>query len=105
MMLWTLAVPKQFENKGEIQVESEFQMKAAPSHDEISQRAFDICQARGGLPGREEEDWFQAEQELASWDDETPGSPPVRIRNGEDLEATDFSWALSVPPPRRPRDF
>lgn len=36
----------------------------APHHDEISRRAFEIFLERGGLPGRELEDWFQAESEV-----------------------------------------
>ena len=36
----------------------------APNHDEIRRRAFEIYLERGGLPGRELEDWLQAENEL-----------------------------------------
>jgi DUF2934 family protein len=35
-----------------------------PTHDEIAQRAFEIYLARGGGPGKEDEDWQQAEREL-----------------------------------------
>ena len=38
----------------------------APNHDEISRRAFEIFLERGGLPGRELEDWLQAENEFES---------------------------------------
>ena len=34
--------------------------------DDIRRRAYEIYQERGGLPGRELEDWFQAESELSS---------------------------------------
>ncbi len=37
---------------------------APPTHDEIAQRAYEIYLARGGGPGREDEDWQQAEREL-----------------------------------------
>jgi hypothetical protein len=37
---------------------------AAPTYDEIAQRAYEIYLARGGGPGREDEDWRQAEREL-----------------------------------------
>jgi len=37
---------------------------AAPMLEEIRQRAQEIFMARGGAPGRELDDWLQAEQEL-----------------------------------------
>ncbi len=37
---------------------------ASPSYEEIAQRAYEIYLARGGGPGREDEDWQQAEREL-----------------------------------------
>ena len=37
---------------------------ASPTYDEIAQRAYEIYLARGGGPGREDEDWQQAEREL-----------------------------------------
>jgi hypothetical protein len=36
----------------------------SPSHEEIARRAHEIFLARGGKPGREEDDWLQAEREL-----------------------------------------
>ncbi len=38
----------------------------APNHDEIRRRAYEIYLERGGLPGRELEDWLQAESEFES---------------------------------------
>lgn len=38
--------------------------KAGPTLEEISRRAYEIYQARGGEHGRHEEDWQQAEREL-----------------------------------------
>jgi hypothetical protein len=38
--------------------------KPAPTHDEIRSRAYEIYRERGSLPGREVEDWLQAEREL-----------------------------------------
>lgn len=35
-----------------------------PTEDEIRRRAYEIYQSRGGEPGRESEDWAQAEREL-----------------------------------------
>jgi hypothetical protein len=35
-----------------------------PTHEQIARRAYEIFLARGGAPGRHEEDWFQAEREL-----------------------------------------
>lgn len=36
----------------------------APSREEIAKRAYEIYVARGQTPGRELEDWIQAEREL-----------------------------------------
>jgi hypothetical protein len=38
----------------------------ALSPDDIRRRAYEIYQERGGLTGRELEDWLQAEKELKS---------------------------------------
>lgn len=38
--------------------------KAAPTHDEIAKRSYEIYLARGGEAGHEAEDWLQAETEL-----------------------------------------
>ena len=38
--------------------------KAAPSHDEIVLRAYEIWLSTGKESGRDQEHWFQAEQEL-----------------------------------------
>jgi len=38
----------------------------APNHEEIRRRAYEIYLERGGLPGRELEDWLQAESEFES---------------------------------------
>jgi hypothetical protein len=35
-----------------------------PSHQQIAARAFELYQARGEVPGHEEEDWLRAEREL-----------------------------------------
>ena len=37
-----------------------------PSHDEIAQRAFELYQKRGCLPGHESEDWLEAEKQLSA---------------------------------------
>ncbi len=36
------------------------------SHDEIARRAYEVYLARGEAPGRDLEDWLQAERELRS---------------------------------------
>lgn len=44
-----------------------------PSPEEIGKRAYEIFLARGGAPGREEEDWLQAERELLrEWEKSDP---------------------------------
>lgn len=39
---------------------------STPNHDEVKRRAYEIYLERGGLPGHELEDWFQAEREIES---------------------------------------
>ncbi len=36
----------------------------APSHDEIASRAYEIYLSRGASPGRDLDDWLEAEREL-----------------------------------------
>jgi hypothetical protein len=36
----------------------------APTHEQIAERAYEIWQQRGALHGGHEADWYQAEQEL-----------------------------------------
>jgi hypothetical protein len=38
----------------------------APNHDDIRCRAYEIYLERGSAPGRELEDWLQAESEIGS---------------------------------------
>lgn len=40
------------------------ELAPAPSLEEVTRRAYEIYLARGGEPGREQEDWLQAEREL-----------------------------------------
>ena len=54
-----------------------------PSTDEIAGRAFELFQRRGGEPGHDLEDWFEAERELRRMsareaDDQAPGFRPDR---------------------------
>lgn len=35
-----------------------------PRHDEIARRAYEVYLARGAAPGRDLEDWLQAERDL-----------------------------------------
>lgn len=37
-----------------------------PSPEQIARRAYELYQQRGQMPGREREDWLQAERELRS---------------------------------------
>jgi hypothetical protein len=41
-------------------------VKAAPCHEEIVVRAYEIWLATGQQPGRDQEHWFRAERELRS---------------------------------------
>ena len=38
----------------------------AANYDEVSRRAYELYLERGGLPGKELEDWLQAEHEIES---------------------------------------
>jgi hypothetical protein len=40
--------------------------KLAPTHDQISLRAYELYLARGSQPGHESEDWLAAETELSN---------------------------------------
>jgi hypothetical protein len=40
--------------------------KAAPTHDEIAKRAYELYLARGSEHGHDEQDWAQAESELGA---------------------------------------
>ena len=40
--------------------------KAAPSHEEISRRAYEIFLERNGAPGNPHSDWLRAEAELSA---------------------------------------
>ena len=37
---------------------------AAPSREEVAQRAYDLYRARGGEDGHDMDDWLEAEREL-----------------------------------------
>ena len=39
--------------------------KAAPTHEEIAKRSYEIYLARGAAEGSAEQDWLQAERELS----------------------------------------
>jgi hypothetical protein len=40
------------------------QAARTPGHDEIAMRAFEIYLSRGGWPGRDVDDWLEAERQL-----------------------------------------
>ncbi len=42
-------------------------LDALSLHDQIETRAYHIYVARGGEPGRDLEDWLQAEREIMGW--------------------------------------
>jgi Protein of unknown function (DUF2934) len=43
----------------------ELQLAATPNVEEIRQRAYEIHLERGGVHGRDQDDWLQAERDLA----------------------------------------
>lgn len=38
---------------------------SVPSHDEISERAYQLYESRGREPGQHEQDWLRAEQQIS----------------------------------------
>ena len=58
----------------------------------IAQRAYELFQLRGGVPGREFEDWLEAEREVLSAHspaaEETPAPKPARKRAAKTDGAT-----------------
>ena len=46
----------------------------------IAQRAYELFQLRGGVPGREFEDWLEAEREVLSALPPAPAAKPARKR-------------------------
>ena len=51
-------------NEGTTQAEDALITSAERDEDSIRCRAYEICLERGGEPGRELDDWLQAEREL-----------------------------------------
>lgn len=70
----TPAPAPQVERKSESAgVETILRLKSQhPIREQIQQRAYEIHQARGGEPGRELDDWLQAERELIGQSGEPP---------------------------------
>ena len=58
--------PEVCSNPGQSQVVDACQ-DHAPSHEDIRYRAYQIYLERGSLPGKELDDWAQAELELQCW--------------------------------------
>jgi len=62
----TLSVGVEDEKHGEIEPEQrQPQLARTPSVEEIRQRAYEIHLERGGVHGWDQDDWLQAEQEIA----------------------------------------
>jgi Protein of unknown function (DUF2934) len=40
--------------------------RPAPSHEQISQRAYEIYQSGGYTNGRDQQDWYKAEREMCA---------------------------------------
>jgi hypothetical protein len=63
-----------------------------PSPEAIARRAYELFEARGGVPGHELEDWLRAEAELAQRAQGAPATaaaarPPAAAVDGDDAEA------------------
>jgi hypothetical protein len=59
-----------------------------PGQDEIARRAYELYLQRGSVPGRETDDWLQAEAELAGEtggenESERPREAPARRTSSE----------------------
>jgi hypothetical protein len=53
-----------------------------PSEDQIRTRAYEIYLERGGQPGHDRDDWFQAEFELTHLPFHVPNLLPLTTRRG-----------------------
>lgn len=74
-------------------------LKRKPQHpagEQIRQRAHQISQTRGGAPGRELDDWLQAERELKQ-----ELSPQLQGAGGSDVQKAPGAEALQ---PGMPQD-
>jgi len=49
-------------------------VNARPSHDEIAALAYSIFEKNGRIPGRDKENWLQAEKQLLATRQSTEGS-------------------------------
>ncbi|HUI07663.1 MAG TPA: DUF2934 domain-containing protein [Verrucomicrobiae bacterium] len=53
-----------------------------PREDEVRARAYEIYLERGGQPGRDLDDWLQAEFELIHLPFHVPELEPIKARSG-----------------------
>lgn len=51
----------------------------SPTSEQIQKRAYEIHLARGGVPGRELDDWLQAERELKAEVSQLPEEDPAGL--------------------------
>lgn len=51
---------------GNSQTEKSKTSQPVPSHQKISQRAYQIYQDGGSADGRDQQDWYKAEQEMST---------------------------------------
>lgn len=56
---------------------SETTLKTPPTEERIRQRAYELHQARGGIPGHDLDDWLQAERELKTDMSQLPEADPA----------------------------
>lgn len=61
-----VAARPQAERRVDVARESVTRGTSGPSFQEVSRRAFEIWERNGRLPGRDLENWLQAEDELRS---------------------------------------
>jgi methionyl-tRNA synthetase len=48
-------------------------MSASSYQESVAQRAFELFQKRGGIQGHDQEDWYQAEQEVLGQQNKAKG--------------------------------
>lgn len=57
-------------------------MEKQPTPEQIAERAYQRYVERGGEPGREVEDWLEAERELCESQERRPDEPKAVGRKG-----------------------
>jgi hypothetical protein len=61
----------------------------APSADDVARRAYELYESRGSEPGRDLDDWLQAERELSAMPAAAVSERPAAKMSTDEAAATD----------------